>query len=388
MTKLNADRMTYEEAIEITNRLPNSNNLLPVGSVASKQPFPRDLDFLTMMNLDEILEGFMKKYPEIWLKTRIGKKRLDYYPIINNKRIVINIWKVNKENLPFFYFAYGYPRGFIIAIRKKAKSMGYKLNQYGIFKDGQKLNINTLEEIFNFFNLPFRTPQEEYLKHAPKYVLNEIVGGIGEEELPEILKELEREVEVPISKSKKKSKVLEKFNPEFTSALESILQGQQPKYRPKEEQIPEAPPLIGIPEAPPLIGRPIERRSFEHIPFSLKDFEDDIKTARNICTMIKKEPIKREKKEGEQKKKKPSTLDILNEIEKENKKILEIDEQILEILKGEPIRREKKEPIQKKIKKQPIKRIIPIIPKEEKGKPAEEVFESLISFKPIKGKRK
>ena len=138
-TKLNADKMTLAEAKKITKKLPKNKNLLPVGSVASEQPYPQDLDFLTMENLSDLYKLFVKKYPIVWKKVRLGQKRFDYYPIIDSKKIVINIWKVTDENLPFMYLAYGYPRGFSIALKKKAKNMGYKLSSYGLFKGKDKL---------------------------------------------------------------------------------------------------------------------------------------------------------------------------------------------------------------------------------------------------------
>ena len=169
MTKLNASKMSYKEALKISKKLPDYKYLLSVGSVESKQPFPQDLDFLTTINLKLLSNKFIKKFPETWNKTKLGLKRFDYYPIIDGKKIVINIWKVDKNNLHFFYFTYGYPRGFVIAMRKKAKLMGYKLSQYGLFKNNKKIKeLTTLKKIFKFFKLPYRSPEEEYLKHKKK----------------------------------------------------------------------------------------------------------------------------------------------------------------------------------------------------------------------------
>ena len=168
MTRLNASKMTYKEALEIIKKLPMHEYLLSVGSVASEQPFPQDLDFLTTVDLNKFYKLFLEKYPKTWHKLNLGEQRFDYYPIIDGKRIVINIWKTDLKHAPFFYFQYGYPRGFVIAMRKKAKEMGYKLNQYGIYKNDVKQKVNTINEIFKFFKIKYRTPKEQYLKHLKK----------------------------------------------------------------------------------------------------------------------------------------------------------------------------------------------------------------------------
>lgn len=168
MPRLGASSMTYNQALKIIKKIPMTEYLQTVGSVESKQPYPQDLDFITLIDLNIMYLLLKLTFPKTWMTTRMGTKRLDFYPIINGKNIAINIWKATENTWPFFYFAYGYPRGFVIGMRRKAKRLGYKLNQYGLYKDGVRQDVNTLGEIFNFFNIPFRTPEEQYLKHLPK----------------------------------------------------------------------------------------------------------------------------------------------------------------------------------------------------------------------------
>jgi len=160
-----ATSLTYNEAVKFSKSLPGYNHLIPVGSVASKQPIVNDLDFITTVPLIKYHNEFINKYPKIWRPVSIGEKRFDYYPQFGDKKLVINIWFAEPNELPTFYFAYGYPRQFVIAMRKKAKEMGYTLNQYGIYQNGEKIIINNVKNIFNILDLPFRTPQEEYIKH-------------------------------------------------------------------------------------------------------------------------------------------------------------------------------------------------------------------------------
>jgi hypothetical protein len=168
MTKLNdANNMTLAEAKKIIKTLPKY--LKPVGSVLSRQPNPQDLDFLTLKPLASIKRFLEKKYPKVWMKTRGKIKRLDYFPIINGKNIVMNYWYTTKEDLPFFKLAYGYPRGISIHLKKVAKDKGFKLSQYGLFnRHDVKMPIKTIRGIFEFLGVKYRTPAQDYLKHHKK----------------------------------------------------------------------------------------------------------------------------------------------------------------------------------------------------------------------------
>lgn len=161
-----ADQMTYREALAITKKIPGYKKLIPVGSVASKQPIVEDLDFITTIPLTYYADTMMKILSKTWRRYSLGEKRFDYYPIINGKQVVINIWFSKPSELATFYFAYGYPREFVIAMRRRASEMGYKINQYGVYtKGGKKVLLKDVNQIFELLDLPFRTPEEEWKKH-------------------------------------------------------------------------------------------------------------------------------------------------------------------------------------------------------------------------------
>jgi len=169
MTKIKgADSLNYKDALNLIKRLPGNENLIPVGSVASKQPIVNDLDFITTKSLEAYSNAFQIQFPKTWRNMSLGEKRFDYYPLINDKKLVINIWFSKPSELSTFYFAYAYPRNFVIAMRKRASEMGYKLNQYGIYLNNKKINIRRVKEIFKILDLEFRTPEQEYQKHPKK----------------------------------------------------------------------------------------------------------------------------------------------------------------------------------------------------------------------------
>jgi len=167
-----ASSLTYNEALKIIKKLPAHTQLISVGSVCSKQPEINDLDFITSLPMNKLALAFIKTYPRVWRNHSLGQKRFDYYPIIDNKKLVINIWHAEPNELNTFFFAYGYPRAFVIAMRKRAKDMGYELNQYGIYQKGKKILIDSVEKIFDILDLPFRTPEQEYYKHHHGLVEN------------------------------------------------------------------------------------------------------------------------------------------------------------------------------------------------------------------------
>lgn len=160
-----ASSLTYKEAVDISKRLPGYKHLIPAGSVASKQPIANDLDFITTIPLDKYYAAFNNAFPKTWRDTSIGEKRFDFYPIIGDKKLVINIWYAKKDELPTFYFAYAYPRQFVIAMRRRAKTMNMQLNQYGIYLNGKKIAIDNVKKIFDILDLPYRSPQQEFQKH-------------------------------------------------------------------------------------------------------------------------------------------------------------------------------------------------------------------------------
>jgi DNA polymerase/3'-5' exonuclease PolX len=168
----NADSLSYAESTKILKTLPEY--FIPVGSYLSHQPVQNDLDFIITdpHNLIEIRKMMEHRFPETWLLTKGGRglvsRRLDYFPVIHGKKLVMNFWYAKKDEVPFFILAYGYPRGFSIAIKKQIKDKGYHLSQYGLFDSkGNKLKAS-LADVFDILGLPIRTPREEYEKHHKK----------------------------------------------------------------------------------------------------------------------------------------------------------------------------------------------------------------------------
>ena len=74
------------------------------------------------------------------------------YSPLSNKMRHIDIRLVNLDELPYTWFYYSSGQIFNILIRKKLKQKGYKLNEYGLFKNNNKVNFNVNPED-NFKNM-------------------------------------------------------------------------------------------------------------------------------------------------------------------------------------------------------------------------------------------
>ena len=70
---------------------------------------------------------------------------------IGNKMRHIDIRFVNMEELPYTWFYYSSGYVFNILIRKKLKQKGYKLNEYGLYKNNKKITLgNSIEDTLDY----------------------------------------------------------------------------------------------------------------------------------------------------------------------------------------------------------------------------------------------
>ncbi len=147
-------------ANEIYKKIPY--DFYVVGSTGRFKSKPEDVDYLTMANLKDVLDAF-KKHFKITKILEQGDKLLFFLILFEGKKVEINIWKTNPIDFQFAYFQYAFPKKNVIALRMKAKSLGYKLNQYGLFKNNKKIPIKHYIEIFDYLKVPRRTPIEQTL---------------------------------------------------------------------------------------------------------------------------------------------------------------------------------------------------------------------------------
>lgn len=168
MAKLTQDILTRDVALHIVSQLPLKKYLAPLGSLAYGAPKVKDIDLLTEVDLADLARAFVFKYPETWKDTKLGPLRFDYYPYIANRRVAINVWHTSKDERHFAIFNFAYPKQFSIAMHARAKKLGLLLNQHGLWHGRRRLPVSTIYQIFDALALPYRSPQEEYMKYAKR----------------------------------------------------------------------------------------------------------------------------------------------------------------------------------------------------------------------------
>jgi DNA polymerase/3'-5' exonuclease PolX len=87
----------------------------------------------------------------------LGETRATIVLKLNNYVRQVDILLVEKENYSFALLYYTGPRNFNIILRRYAKSKGFLLNEYGLFKleNGQRIPASSEKEIFELLELPY-----------------------------------------------------------------------------------------------------------------------------------------------------------------------------------------------------------------------------------------
>lgn len=140
---------------EIYNNLPKY--LYLTGS-ALRTNFTKnkDLDFLTFKPIEKVILDIYQIYPNMKIK-KYGKLFCDL--VVDG--IHLNIWRVNRQNFFYQRLGHDYPKYLVIAMRKKAQALGFKLSQnYFIDDKGNDIKIRNVKDIFDLLNIRYRLPTE------------------------------------------------------------------------------------------------------------------------------------------------------------------------------------------------------------------------------------
>jgi DNA polymerase (family 10) len=131
---------------------------IPVGSLRRKESRHTDIDLLIVADSfgDLTLNGKLITHGGAHHKTT------KIIEPTTGKRIHIDLFLTRKEDLPFALFHYTGSKIYNIRTRAKAKRAGYKLNQYGLFKNEKKINFRSEYELMKFLGLTLRKPEDRY----------------------------------------------------------------------------------------------------------------------------------------------------------------------------------------------------------------------------------
>jgi DNA polymerase/3'-5' exonuclease PolX len=130
--------MDYNNAKKLVTQIKKViSGLFITGSVKRKSQQVNDIDFITMKNLDDVLDMIIKKYINVTI-LKNGNKHLSL--ILDNYDIQIDFWKAdNKTELFYKRLLRDLDKGHTIYYRKQARKAGYKLSEIGLYDSNNEL---------------------------------------------------------------------------------------------------------------------------------------------------------------------------------------------------------------------------------------------------------
>ena len=169
-------RIPREEVKEIGSIIENMIKSKPnpirfkefvvAGSYAMEKPDSKDVDII--ISVDKTKEELEKMELIPAVLEKLGDKviavleegKLETIILFQNEKEDwvrhIDIKISPHQSLPFFKFYFCSGVNFNKEMRSKAKEMGYKLNQYGIWKGDKKMDVKTEREIFKLLGMPYK----------------------------------------------------------------------------------------------------------------------------------------------------------------------------------------------------------------------------------------
>lgn len=174
-----SDNVPYEHVKYFITKLMNfpKLQLIPVGSYRRKKQYLKDIDFITTVDLNKVLNTLKESSRiDVIGEYSHGPMKLsmiiqwiylngafpDQKPISYTSRV--DIFKTTKENMPFALYHWTGSSQYVIRTKKYAKDRGYKLTQYGLWKldkngnPKEKIPIKTELDIMKYLGLTPREP--------------------------------------------------------------------------------------------------------------------------------------------------------------------------------------------------------------------------------------
>lgn len=136
------------------------------GSYRRKMPSSKDIDIIVTGDADKfktLVTDLIEK--KILMDTfSFGTKKWMGLAKINDKMVRVDIQYTTKEQFPFTLLYFTGSADFNKYMRNVAKSKGYLLNEYGLFKTDTKKPVKhkfkNEKDIFDYLDIPYVTPEK------------------------------------------------------------------------------------------------------------------------------------------------------------------------------------------------------------------------------------
>jgi DNA polymerase (family 10) len=147
-----------KEIISLSNKLVKNLNtfckkIQVVGSIRRREKNPVDIDIVLIPKNKIDLENFMKE--KIKAKFIQGGEHESTWKLHGIK---IELYYATENSFGASLLAYSSEVGAGIGLRKIAKSRGFKLNNYGLFKGKKKIAGKTEREIYYALGRKYKQP--------------------------------------------------------------------------------------------------------------------------------------------------------------------------------------------------------------------------------------
>ena len=156
-------RFLYAEAEPFANELQeylqNAPSIIKVeiaGSFRRRKETVGDLDILASAKEPEIVIDYFTKFPKIAEVISAGDTRST---VVLQNSLQVDLRVVKNEHFGSALHYFTGSKAHVLAIRKMAIEMGLKVNEYGIFKNGENLASKSEEEFYKVFNLDYIEPE-------------------------------------------------------------------------------------------------------------------------------------------------------------------------------------------------------------------------------------
>ena len=132
---------------------PYCERIKVVGSIRRMEKNPIDIDIVLIPKNKEKVEEVLKKKGTY---VQGGEKKA----IFRIEGVKVELYYTIPGEWGAALLAYSSRFGSSIGLRIVARSRGFKLNQYGLFKNGIRVAGKTEEEIYNALGRPWKSPEK------------------------------------------------------------------------------------------------------------------------------------------------------------------------------------------------------------------------------------
>jgi DNA polymerase (family 10) len=142
--------------------MPFEKHPIIVGSYRRETPYSGDIDILyNGSDLNKLLSKLSELHKDRWTVYSKGEMKIaGIFHLSGKKCVEIDLWICDSKNKHAMLLYSTGSKNFNIIMRMIAKRKGYKLNQYGLFKDDKLIETKSEKDIFDKIGMKYREPTQ------------------------------------------------------------------------------------------------------------------------------------------------------------------------------------------------------------------------------------